>query len=67
MIRQASEMMQNLINQTFTAMLASGELDPNTAREVTKVMKKTYYDILSNSNSEFDIEVKDYKLDSDNF
>ena len=64
-IRQASEMMQNLINQTFTAMLANGEFDPNTAAEVTKVMKKTYYDILGNSDPEFDTEVKDYKLEKD--
>lgn len=64
MIRGKAEMMQNLINQTFIAMSASGELDPETADRVIKIVKNSYYEIIGDFDSEQKLNYGEAHLES---
>jgi len=58
-ISSAPEMMQNLINQSFTVMISSEALDEETARTVAKIMQSTYREILGSFNDDVESEVDD--------
>lgn len=66
-IRSAPEMMQNLINQSFTAMISSGDIDEQTARTVAQIMQATYREILGSFNNHLESEVDDDELPSREF
>lgn len=65
LIRGKTEMMQNLINQTFTAMIASGELEPETARKVIEIVKNSYYEITGDYDSEQKLNIGEAHLEND--
>lgn len=65
LIRGKTEMMQNLINQTFTAMIASGELDPETAKKVIEIVKNSYYEIIGEYDSEQKLNFGEAHLEND--
>ena len=66
-IRNAPQMMQNLIDQTFTAMLANGELDSETANKVINIMQHCYGEIMSNCNFEDSINIGEVYLENEDF
>jgi hypothetical protein len=66
-ISNAPEMMQNLINQSFTAMISSGALDEETARTVAKIMQNAYREVLGSFNDKLESEVDDDEFLSHEF
>ncbi|MEL6929083.1 MAG: hypothetical protein AAFO95_10640 [Cyanobacteria bacterium J06600_6] len=67
LIRGKAEMMQNLINQTFTAMLAHGELDPETAKKVIDIVKNSYYEIVEDYGVDQKLNFGEAHLETEDF
>ena len=51
MAETVPEIMKSLIDQTITAMVASGELNSNSAEEITRTMKQVARDIMLNPSN----------------